>query len=226
MDFKNGWPRATQENSKRYYLHINAERAGRFIAGHDEASCCAEARHRRAGFPDLWRFREVWRWLERVDSEREVGKEGSSLGYESGVKGLEDKEEEMKKGAERLARRRTKAEGVARRRGEGGGAYFSVFKQQAELVESKSACGGEELGRGGEQGLEESRDVEGRGRGVLPQAHDTVAASALTSSKWMNSNIGGGSSGILTPAGYYNKWGRQTGISKALAGYSFPGMAG
>lgn len=223
MDFNNEWPRATQENSRKYYLHINTERAGRFIAGHDEASCGAGARHRRAGLPDLWRFRGVWRWLEGVDSEGEEGEEGSSLGCETGVKDLEDKEREMRKGAERLARLRTEANGAARR-GEIVGPYFSMHKQQAELVKSKTACGGEELGRGGEQGLEESQDVEGRGRGVLPQAHETVAAPALTSSRWMNSNIGGASNGILTPVGYYNKWGIQTGVSRALAGYTFPGI--
>lgn len=230
--FKHEWSKTAQDNSKKYYLHINKERAGQFIEGHDEASCRAEARYRIADLPDLWGFKDVWRWLEQIESGEGVGEESSSLELESGEKGLEDKEEEMKKAAERLARRRTEADVAAKSRGEIGGSYFSVHKHRTESPESKTALGEEERFRGSKQDLKESRDVEARGRNSLPQDKDPVAAPALASSnqgKWTNSRIGGGAcdgvSGILVPPWYYNKWRRQTSVSRTLAAYTFPGIA-
>ncbi len=231
--FKHQWSKTAQENSKKYYLHIYEERAPQFIDGHDEASCRAGARYRIADLPDLCYFKDVWRWLEQVDPKGGVEEEASSLGYESGVKDLEDKEKKMKKLAEHLARQRTEAHVAARSRGETVAPYFSIHKHQAELLESKTALGGEKkLCWGSKQGLEEGRDVEAGGRNVLPQGHNPAAAPAFAFSnqgKWMNSKTGVGAcdgvSGILTPAGYYNKWRRQTSVSQALAGYTFPGIA-
>lgn len=229
---KHEWSKTAKENSKKYYLHIYEERGPQFIEGQDEASCRAGTRYRIAVIPDLWQFRDVWRWLKQVDLREGAGEEANSFGYENDVKDLEDKEKEMKKVAERLARQRTKVDVAARNRGETVGPYFSIHKHRAEYAESKTALGEKKSIRGSEQGLKESRDVEARGRDVLPQGHNPIAAPALASPNqgmWMNSKHGGGAcgggSGILTPVGYYNKWGRQTLVSQALAGYSFPGIA-
>ena len=117
---------------------------------------------------------------------------------------------EMKKGAERLARQRTEADVAARGRGETVGLYFSIHKYQDESLILKPSLGEEELVRGNEQDRKGSREVEARGRVLLPKGPDPVAVPALASSnqKWMHSKIGGGASGILTPAGHYNKRGR------------------
>lgn len=227
MVFRKEWPSATREHAGKCYLHINKERAGLFIESHDEASCGAEARYRMAENAALGGFEEVWRWLEGEGR----GEESSSLGHGCGEKDLEDKEREMKKVAEGLARRRTEADGAARRRGESVGPYFSIYKQRAELSESKVVLGDKEQLGGSEQGLEQSRDIEAYGRNVLPQGHDPVAAPALASSNqgaWTNSKKGdasGGVSGILTLAWYYTTWRRRKSVSQTLAEYTFPGTA-
>lgn len=231
--FKHQWSKTAQENSKKYYLHISQERVGQFIEGHDEASCLAGMRCRTADLPDVWHFRDVWKWLKQIDSKEGAGEEASSLGHESGEKDLEDKEKEMKKMAECLARQRTEADVAARSRGDTVGPYFSIHKHQAESSESTTALGGEKKPcRGSEQGLKKRRDVEAHGHNLILQDNNPVAAPALASSnqgKWTNSKTGGGAcdgvSGILTPAGYYNKWRRQTSVSQTLAGYTFPGIA-
>ncbi len=231
--FKHQWSKTAQENSKKYHLHIYKERAPQFIEGHDEASCRAGARYRIADLPDLWYFKDVWRWLEQVDLREGVEEESSSFGQESDEKDLEDKKKEMKKVAERLARQRTEVDVAARSRGDTVGPYFSIHKHQAESSESETALGGErKLIHESEKVLKESLDVETRGRNVLPQGHNPVAAPALAFSNqgmWTNSKTGDGAcdgvSGILTPAGYYNKWRRQTSISQTLAEYSFPAIA-
>jgi hypothetical protein len=154
--FKHEWSKTAQENSKKYHLHIY-EKHGQFIEGHDEASCRAGTRYRIADcFPDLWHFKDVWRWLKQFDLREGVGEDPSSFGHESVEKLLEDKEQEMKRLAEHLARQRTEADVAARSRGETVAPYFSIHKHPSRIVgiknrpwRRKETVLGERAGSGG-----------------------------------------------------------------------------
>jgi len=85
-----------------------------------------------------------------------VGEDPSSFGHESVEKLLEDKEQEMKRLAEHLARQRTEADVAARSRGETVAPYFSIHKHPSRIVgiknrpwRRKETVLGERAGSGG-----------------------------------------------------------------------------